>query len=525
LAEGATGVVYAAISDDNNSAVAVKIYKKELIADSDASKRFQREVLALSHIIHPNIVRIISSGETASGQAFIVMELLDGVSIRTVLDTEGVFEPTRAVKVTREICRALEALHSKDIIHRDVKPSNIMLDPSNIAKIVDFGIAKFLGHTTDTITQYGSILGTPSYMSPEQCLGQKIDERSDVYSVGCTLFEMLTGVKAFEGQTAMEALAKQIDDDRIHLEKPLVAAGAPPDLRAIVFKCLSRQPDNRYNNVTELSHDLGAFQLGAPLTFARGLGQGKRASLAVNDRLEVGLQKLRPHWQLIACCFALITAAIIIRFNINTINGLAPKATTATAENKLTPSVLYDRKTRQTLYSDPKAFTVRDAVVSAVRHHVTLKNADLAEQNFGLCNLDGADFTNADLSNTIFNSASLSDASFHGANLRGSSFIQAKLTRADLSASVALNANFTQASATSANFMGADLTDADLSIASFRDANFKNANLSGARIQDSDLAGADLSYADCSQTRINRLRSPLYKTNFNGTKNLNFSNY
>lgn len=514
LAEGATGLVFKAKTDEDNSDVAIKIYKKELIADQDSAKRFEREVEALSHIKHPNIVKIVSSGKTASGQAFIVMELIDGISIRTILETEGVFEPQRAVKVMREICRALEALHDKNIVHRDLKPNNIILDSNNIAKVVDFGIAKMLNATGDTITQYGSILGTPAYMSPEQCLGEKVDDRSDVYSVGCTLFEMLTGLKAFESQTAMEALAKQIDDDRSHLEKPLAASGAPADLRAIVLKCLQRQPDHRYKNVAELSHDLGASQLNQPLTFAHNKTSSTKT---INfDQLD----KLHPYWQVWACCGAFVVTAIIIGLNLESIkNG---HSSSGVNPREMVPFIIYNRKTLQPLYSDPNAFYPKDAVKSALRNHHSLEYADLSGKELSNCQLAGANLANADLSGTNFGYCNLENADLHGATLQNATFNHASLRKADLSATILPGASFLSASAPEANFMGADLSHANLSDGNFRGANFRNAQMYSTQFKGAILNGADMSYADCKYTHFTGLLSPLNEIKFEGTKNLEF---
>lgn len=517
LAEGATGVVYSAKSDEDESKVAIKIYKRELISDSDSAKRFEREVKALGQINHPNIAQIITSGQTTSGQAYIVMELVDGASIRTLLETEGVFEPIRAVKVTREICRALEALHAQEIVHRDLKPNNIILDSNNIAKIVDFGIAKLLNSSGDTITQYGSILGTPAYMSPEQCLGQRVDERSDVYSVGCTLFEMLTGMKAFESQTAMEALAKQIDEDRSHLEKPLAAAGAPKDLRAIILKCLQREPDGRYKNVAELSHDLGAFQLGHPLTFAH---KNKSAG-SVHDFKKLNLEKIRPYWQIIACCAAFLLAASVIRFNLESLKQDHSYSPEVNHRNE-TPFVIRNRKTLEPLYSDPKCFTPKDTLVSALKRHADLQYADLSGRELSNCNLDGINLANADLSRANLSYSSLQNADLHGAFLRYTNFEQANLRRADLSASILDGANLRQASARYASFMGADLSRADLSDGNFQETNFRNSNMYVTQLRGATLMGADFSYADCNYTHWKSRSSPA-ESKFEGTKNLNFN--
>lgn len=187
------------------------------------------------------------------------MENVEGKNLRKLLSENGALETNRAATAAREVCRALIAAHERGIIHRDLKPTNIILDDRNIAKVVDFGIAKAVGSANDTITD--AIIGTPAYMSPEQCLNQRTDERSDIYSLGCTLFELLTNEKAFEAETAITALAKQINKDRSHLKPILDRHKVPPDLQNIVLKCLERNPENRYNTALELDHALSGYLL------------------------------------------------------------------------------------------------------------------------------------------------------------------------------------------------------------------------------------------------------------------------
>lgn len=519
LAEGATGIVYSALCDDD-SPVAVKVYKKELVFGTDSAKRFQQEILALKQITHPNIVKIISSGITDDGQSFIVMELVDGASIRTILETDGVFEPERAIKVAGEICRALEALHMKGIIHRDIKPNNIILDSNNIAKIVDFGIAKLMNSSDDTITQYGSIIGTPTYMSPEQCLGQSVDERSDIYSLGCTLFELLTGQKAFDGSTAMETLAKQIDVERSHIDKPLIAAGSPVDLRNVIAKCLQRDPADRYLNVSELSHDLSAILLGSPLIFAKQKSPVRSISAARKNQLAEAVSRLKTNWQVVACCSAVIVAAVIIRANIN---SLTPDTTHVTAKlpiNKPAPYTIYNRKTRQPLFSDVTATNLSDAIVSAVAHHASLQYADLSGEHLFRCKLDGVDLSYADLSNANLSNSSFNKANLHGAILHNTSLQNTSLIGADVSATQLNSAMLRDADASNASFMGSDLSNANLSQGTFRNTNFRNANLRNVRFYGATLEGADLSYSDCAGAEFDNRRSSLAQTKFDGAKNL-----
>lgn len=527
LAQGATGLVYSARRIADNRPVALKIYKKELIPDSESSKRFQHEVNALQRISHPNIVEIIDAGHTESGLSYIAMEMIEGVSIRAYLDTEGVFEPRRAATVMREVCRALQALHAKQIIHRDIKPNNIILDENNVARLVDFGIAKVLGSSTDTLSHYGTIIGTPAYMSPEQCLDQKVDERSDMYSLGCTLFEMLTGTQAFASSTAMEALAKQIDSDRSFIEKPLVSAGAPSDLRQIISRCLSREPAERYNSVDELDHELSAFLLGKPLSFPVVKSQKKPSQ---SDQPPT---KTRDGtWQIIAYCAAFVGAIFVIRFNLDSIGQtFNPSATSSASVPRSTsaplsstglfpsPIIIVDRTTRKPIWVDEKAVRVEDAVVHAAEKGVSLHNADLHEAFLQSMNLHRADLSNADLSHANLNSACLSDDNLHGAIFTDALMSNTQLIHDDCSAAQFMSARMRMVEAPRTNFKGANFSFADLSDARCLEANFSNANFTKANLGGTVFRLSDLSFADFTDAYLKARRFNFGNANLAGVRN------
>jgi len=268
IAHGSSGDIWRATTA-NGAPVAIKVFKKELIADADNLRRFHQEAKNLRRISSANVVSVIESGETTDRSPYIAMELLSGKTLKSKLEDEGVFEPKTAVTIAREICRALLAAHEQTIIHRDLKPSNVIVTDFNTTKLIDFGVAKATGYSGETITHVGEVVGTPEYMSPEQCLGGLVDERSDIYSLGCTLFEMLTGSKAFPSNSTVEAIAKQVSNDRAELRANINATGVPVALRQIVLKCLERDPSKRFQNVSQLENDLGAFLLGAPLRFTK----------------------------------------------------------------------------------------------------------------------------------------------------------------------------------------------------------------------------------------------------------------
>lgn len=501
IGQGASGAVYAANHCSDGQKAAIKIFNKELTPDRDARRRFEQEVDTLSKLMHPNIVRILDCGATTSGESYIVMEMVEGASIRVILDTEGVFQPQRAAAVAREICRALAAAHAEGIIHRDLKPNNIILDDRNFAKVIDFGIAKAVGSSTDTITQYGAVIGTPAYMSPEQCLGQKVDARSDIYSLGCTLFEMLTGQRAFDSNNAVEAIAKQIDKDRSHIRHLLRSTAAPPSLQAIVVKCLERDANRRYNTVAELDHDLSAFLLGLQPPYA---GPRKNfdptplaAGLALIAFLMAGMNWWTgPGWQF---------------FDALAGRPAAENSQPLPAQPPTTPwgqgIVIRDRFTNKILFSDPSAKNLGQALQNAGDQKISLRGANLHDANLVQTQLHSVDLSLADLSAAQFIQSKLNDVDLHGAILNRANFTQATMANINMRNAELEMANLTQVRAPGLMLAGANLNSARLSQAHLersycRSTNFSQADMTQASLDEADCTDANFRNARTSQTRF-----------------------
>lgn len=499
IGQGASGQVYAAKRSSDGKQVAIKIFNKELTPDRDARRRFEQEVDTLSKLMHPNIVKILDWGATTAGESYIIMEMVEGASIRVILDTEGVFQPQRAAEVAREICRALAAAHKEGIIHRDLKPNNIILDAHNFAKVIDFGIAKAVGSSTDTITQYGAVIGTPAYMSPEQCLGQKVDARSDIYSLGCTLFEMLTAIKAFDSNNAVEAIAKQIDKDRSHICHLLRSTAAPPALQAIVVKCLERDPGRRYNSVAELDHDLGAFLLGLEPPYARPRKNFDpvpvTAGLALLAFLVAGANWWTgPGWQF-----------------FDALTGKPDNSQPLSAKPATTPwgqgIVIRDRFTNKILFSDPSAKNLGQALQNAGDQKISLRGANLHDANLVQTQLHSVDLSLADLSAAQFVQSKLNDVDLHGAILNRANFTQATMANVNMRNAELEMANFTQVRAPGLILAGANLNSARLSQAHLerslcRSTNFSQADMTQACLDEADCTDANFRNARTSQTRF-----------------------
>src|SRR5208282_2632668 len=200
-------------------------------------------------------VRIFDLGE-AEGIRFISMEYVDGEDLRTILRRDGKFAPKDAISVVEQVCRALDSAHSEGVIHRDLKPQNIMRDRHGRIVVMDFGLARSLGESG--MTQTGAIVGTIEYMSPEQALGSTLDQRSDIFSVGLIFFELLTGKAPYQADTAIASLMKRTREEAQSASD--VDASVPRSLSAIVSRCLEREPANRYHSAVELLQQLTTWE-------------------------------------------------------------------------------------------------------------------------------------------------------------------------------------------------------------------------------------------------------------------------
>jgi serine/threonine protein kinase len=268
LGTGGMSVVYKARHRYMDRLVAVKLLLSHLVLDNSAIQRFQQEAQAASSLGHQNIIAVYDFGVTPENQAFLVMDYLDGENLADVLERDGKIPPSRAIDVFRQVCDGLEHAHRKGIIHRDLKPSNLVLmtqeDGSELVKLVDFGIAKFLpqeGKMRQQLTHTGQVFGSPLYMSPEQCVGAKLDARSDLYSLGCLMYEALTGVHPLKGATSFETMNRHVKSKPLPFAQVAPDAAIPEELQAIVAKCLEKDPANRFQSAAEIRQSLPGFAM------------------------------------------------------------------------------------------------------------------------------------------------------------------------------------------------------------------------------------------------------------------------
>ena len=255
LGQGGMGAVYKARDRELDRLIALKVIRPELATDPAILARFKQELILSRNITHKNVVRIFDLGE-ADGIRFISMEYVDGEDLRTLLRRAGKFSPKEAISVVEQVCRALDSAHSEGVIHRDLKPQNIMRDKHGRIVVMDFGLARSLGDTG--MTQTGAIVGTLEYMSPEQALGTTLDQRSDIFSVGLIFYELLTGKAPYEADTAIASLMKRTREDARSASD--VEASVPKSLSAIVGRCLEREPSNRYYSAVELLQQLTTWE-------------------------------------------------------------------------------------------------------------------------------------------------------------------------------------------------------------------------------------------------------------------------
>lgn len=266
IGSGGMGAVYKAEQPDMNRFVAIKILHPKYVSRPDLVSRFRREARAMSHLSHPNTARVYMYGQLEDGACYIVMEYLEGKNLAQITRAEGMLKPARAVNIMVQVCGALEEAHRQGMVHRDLKPENIFLTSqggiADFPKVLDFGLAKVTQREMRPgsliLTQEGMVFGTPEFMSPEQARGQQLDARSDIYSLGCILYEMLTGKLPFDAAQPMDYLALQIRGTPIPLGERVPGLVFPPGLEAVVMKTIEKDPDKRYASAADFAHALKA---------------------------------------------------------------------------------------------------------------------------------------------------------------------------------------------------------------------------------------------------------------------------
>jgi tetratricopeptide (TPR) repeat protein/TolB-like protein len=276
------GVVYRARDRELNRTVALKVIRPELTSHPEILERFKREILLASQVTHKNVVRIHDLGE-AGDLRFLSMSYIEGESLRSLIDREGALPPERGVPLLRGIAAALQAAHDAGVVHRDLKPHNVLVDKEGQPYVGDFGISRSMTAGGGTMTETGAILGTVDYMSPEQARGDVPDHRSDIYALGVMMFEMFTGTLPFHAANPLSVMVKRVHEDAPSPTR--VRPGMPPWLSAIILRALMRDAKLRYQSVTELLRDVDRQRASR----ARRRLLGKRAVAAAAGVVAAGL--------------------------------------------------------------------------------------------------------------------------------------------------------------------------------------------------------------------------------------------
>ncbi|OZC88757.1 serine/threonine protein kinase [Rhodococcus sp. 06-412-2C] len=286
--------------------VAIKVLRADLARDPTFYLRFRREAQNAAALNHPAIVAVYDTGEAeteAGPLPFIVMEYVDGDTLRDIVRAEGPMPPRRAMEVIADVCAALDFSHRNGIVHRDVKPANIMINNAGAVKVMDFGIARAIADSSSPMTQTAAVIGTAQYLSPEQARGEQVDARSDVYSLGCVLFEILTGEPPFKGDSPVAVAYQHVREDP---QLPsLVNDTVPRELDSIILKAMAKNPANRYQSAAEMRTDLvrvlGGQRPSAPMvmndedrTTILGSVDSRQADFSGRDKPAAAAEVSRP---------------------------------------------------------------------------------------------------------------------------------------------------------------------------------------------------------------------------------------
>lgn len=311
IGRGGMGVVYLARQTATGQKVALKILPRDLATDQQYLSRFKREALAVSRLNHPNIVTVLDHGN-ADGLHYIALEYVEGKTLERMIREEGAFDEAEIIEITDCVARALHHAHSHGVLHRDVKPGNILVTPAGEVKLADFGMAKYEESQLSFQTTAGRVFGTPAFLSPEQALGaQDVDRRSDIYSLGCVIFNMASGRPPFQGDNPFAVI-----DQHRRSPPPAVRALNPrisTALESLIERAMAKLPEHRYQTAEELIWDLELIRqaLRAPHNVRGGLA----SIVAALDQVNVVSRKIKgarasvptPGWQM------RLTAAFLAR--------------------------------------------------------------------------------------------------------------------------------------------------------------------------------------------------------------------
>ncbi|MGH2787205.1 MAG: Stk1 family PASTA domain-containing Ser/Thr kinase [Actinomycetota bacterium] len=394
LAAGGMGTVYAATDERLNRTVAVKVLRDQLADDPRFVERFRREARAVAALSHPNIAGIFDYGEDG-GKHFIVMEYIDGHDLARVLRDEAPMAPERAARIGAQICAALGHAHDMEIVHRDVKPANVIVDDADRVKVTDFGIARAVGDSTLTAT--GSVLGTAQYLSPEQASGTGAGPLSDIYSAGIVLYEMLTGSVPFTGDSAVAVAMRHVSDE---VPPPSsINNDVTPDLDQVVARATAKEPGDRFSSAIEMAD---ALREAGRVTEPTGMGAVAGAAAAaagtavldpVTETSRLGDTAPAPmaEWtpQRIGRAIALTLAALVLLLGVILVLNLLREGTDPTRERREnragTGTQPEETTSEETPTEAPASYTIEESLIGMDRKDAReYLEQDLAEFEFAV---------------------------------------------------------------------------------------------------------------------------------------------
>jgi tRNA A-37 threonylcarbamoyl transferase component Bud32 len=333
LGKGAMGIVYKARDPLINREVAIKTIRFDLVSEDSENEeimqRFMREAQAAGKLSHPNIITIYDVGREEN-VTYIVMQLIEGQSLQKLISSGEKFSTPEVIDLMCQICNALDYAHKNGIVHRDMKPGNILLDKERKPYICDFGVARV---ETSTLTQSGTAVGTPSYMSPEQVMGKKVDKRSDIFSLGCILYEILTGRRPFEAESITTVIYKIINEE----PPPLIEMkkGLPVGFEQTITKALAKDSNDRYQSCAEFAADLRAIHAMADKTIAITMAKEELPRVEVQKKRRLGPALIAALVTVVGLVVAGALYFFLTQGNIPFVSGGGQKAKT---EKSLTAS-------------------------------------------------------------------------------------------------------------------------------------------------------------------------------------------
>jgi serine/threonine protein kinase len=498
------------------------------------SKRFRLAASKAAQLNHPNIVTVYETDQNKDGTSYVVSEYVDAATLADVIKREGFLDTQEVVEVMTQACEALQFAHENKIIHRGIKPSNIFLvnrkHGKYSAKVSDFGTTVALpnaGRETQFRPSNVSEFGDPRYMSPEQCVGERLSPASDVYSLGCTMYEALCGKTPFASKNPMTTAVKQMSEDIRPISARFKDLEIPEGLEAIVMRAVMKDPRKRYQSAADMMLDLQRFSKQKP-TGKAGDAVRKTFTKAINwfkDRLDITQQRSAA---LGVVAITIVMGCLWLSHGVSldqigsSIQSLLPGAAThgSNAPNdngsswigpswNVTPKRIALKNTFGSVIYSSTAPSVRFAVEEALQRHVNLSGIDLRGENLAALTTKDANFSNADFSNAIMYGSLL-----EGALLNNARFDGAALNGADLSKASGVKVSFGDSKLMFTRFKGANLPGAQFVRSHILGTDFSDANLSDSVFFSADVRNA--SFSGAYMTQVIFVRTQFVNCNFNG---------